>query len=165
MREEALMESQVEIRASRPADREAIGVITRNSKAFSEQEVETVFELFDSYMKTPEAGYEFLSATADGRLAGYACFGQTALTDGAFDYYWLCTDPAFQKRGIGRRLCEEVENAARKRNGRLIVIWTSSTPEYEPATRLYLRIGYVLEARIRDFYKVGDDLLVFVKYL
>jgi GNAT superfamily N-acetyltransferase len=155
----------VSISVSVAEDREMIGEVTRRTGVFDETECKTVFELFDTFIKDPAYGYFFLSAYWNGALAGYACFGPTALTEGAFDFYWLSTDPSVQRKGIGQALCLAVMEEARKRNGRLIVIWTSSTPGYEPATKLYVKLGYEPSGRIRDFYKPGDDLLVFVKYL
>jgi GNAT superfamily N-acetyltransferase len=151
--------------ASVPEDREKIGEITRRTGVFDETEHKTVFELFDTYVRDPQYGYSFLSAYWDGALAGYACYGPTALAEGAFDFYWLGIDPSVQRKGIGKSLCLAVEAEVKKHEGRLIVIWTSSTPGYEPATRLYFQLGYEQAGRIRDFYKPGDDLLVFVKYL
>lgn len=158
-------EAVLEIHSSKREERDAIGAITRSTGVFSQEELETVFELFDGYTNNPASGYEFLSAAIGNQLAGFACFGPTALAEGAFDYYWLSTDAALQRRGVGRALCDAVEQEVRKRKGRMIVIWTSGTGEYLPATRLYDRLGYVREGRIRDFYKPGDDLLIFVKYL
>jgi ribosomal protein S18 acetylase RimI-like enzyme len=154
-----------EIYPSRREEREAIAAVARSTGVFTQTELDTVFELFDGYLNNPSSGYEFFSAAIDGRLAGFACWGPTPLAEGTFDYYWLSTDAAFQRRGVGLALCEAVEREARKRNGRMIVIWTSGTGAYLTATRLYERLGYILNSRIRDYYKPGDDLLVYVKYL
>jgi GNAT superfamily N-acetyltransferase len=151
--------------ASTAEDRARIEAITKAAGVFDEEEIKTVLELFDTYIKTPSYGYSFLSAHGNGKVVGYACWGLTALTQGAFDFYWLCTDPEVQKKGIGRALFEAVVAEVRKCEGRLIVIWTSSTPLYAPAHALYARMGCELAGRIRDFYKPGDDLLVYVKYL
>jgi ribosomal protein S18 acetylase RimI-like enzyme len=150
---------------SRREEREAIAAVARSTGVFSPAEIDTVFELFDGYVNNPASGYEFLSAEIGGRLAGFVCWGPTPLTEGTCDLYWLSTDAAFQRRGVGRALCGAVEREARKRNGRMIVIWTSGTGAYLPATRLYERMGCMLNSRIRDYYKPGDDLLVYVKYL
>ncbi len=40
---------------------------------------------------------------------------------------------------------------------------TSSQETYAPTIRFYKRAGYELIARIRNFYRIGDDKLVFVK--
>jgi RimJ/RimL family protein N-acetyltransferase len=40
---------------------------------------------------------------------------------------------------------------------------TSGLPEFEATRRFYERNGYVREARIRDFYRKGEDKIVFWK--
>jgi ribosomal protein S18 acetylase RimI-like enzyme len=156
---------EIRIAPSVAADRDAIGEITNHAGVFSEEELTTVFELFDTYIAKPTYGYLFLSAYWEGKLAGYVCYGMTALTQGAYDMYWLCTDSGLQKRGIGQALFEAVEGEVRKLQGRLIVIWTSGKSAYMPATSLYKKMGCESSGRIRDFYEPGDDLLVFTKYL
>src|SRR5512137_2272191 len=102
-------ESSVTVEASRPEDRSAIGAIARRTAVFSPEEEATVFELFDAHWKSPDSGYEWLSARVDGRLAGFACYGPTPLAPGAYDLYWICTDPDRIHRGIGRSLFAAIE--------------------------------------------------------
>ena len=45
------------------------------------------------------------------------------------------------------------------------MIETSSKDKYAPTRHFYQRLGYVENARIRDFYRLGDDLLIYGKYL
>jgi ribosomal protein S18 acetylase RimI-like enzyme len=156
---------RVTVEASRPDDRTAIGNIARRSGVFSAEEEETVYELFDEHLASADSGYEWLSARAGGILAGFACFGPTPLAQGAFDIYWICTDPDWRERGVGRSLFAAMEESVRIRNGRLLMIWTSGAPEYLPTHRFYERMGCERSAEIRDYYRPGEDLLVFVKYL
>src|SRR6185436_6001629 len=86
--------------------------------------------------------YEFVGAFDDGRLVGYACFGPTPATDGTFDLYWLAVEPAAQGRGIGRALVRDVEAKLIHRGGRLLVVETSSRPDYETTRQFYTRSGY-----------------------
>jgi ribosomal protein S18 acetylase RimI-like enzyme len=155
----------VQIEESRAEDREAIGRVTRESGVFTPEEEATVFELFDSYRDSPAEGYLFLSARSQDELVGFACWGETALTQGAFDLYWICTAPASRGRGVGRALFERVEAEVKAHAGRLILIWTSGTEAYFEACRFYERMGCILVSRIAHFYRPGDDLLVYVKYL
>jgi hypothetical protein len=46
-----------------------------------------------------------------------------------------------------------------------VVAETSSQPKYENTRRFYLKCDYLEVARIRDYYKPGDDLVVYGKYL
>ncbi|MCB9570314.1 MAG: N-acetyltransferase, partial [Myxococcales bacterium] len=44
-----------------------------------------------------------------------------------------------------------------------IRVETSSQDEYTAATRFYRRQGFEERGRIPDFYRIGEDLLTFVK--
>ena len=56
-----------------------------------------------------------------------------------------------------------VENQVREENGRLLIIETSSKESYGKTVGFYRRLGYEEASRIRDFYDVGDDKLIFVR--
>ena len=104
--------------------------------------------------------YEFVGAFDAERLVGYACFGPTPATDGTYDLYWLAVDPAEQGRGTGRALVRDVEAKLIVRGGRLLVVETSSRPDYERTRQFYVRSGYTEAARVRDFYAPADDRIL-----
>jgi ribosomal protein S18 acetylase RimI-like enzyme len=58
-----------------------------------------------------------------------------------------------------------VESDIRSRGGRMLLIETSSRDEYDATIAFYKRTNYELAARIKNFYRVGDDKLVFSKDL
>jgi ribosomal protein S18 acetylase RimI-like enzyme len=154
----------VAVGPSRPEDREAIGAVARTAGVFTAEEEQTVLELFDAHLKSADSGYEWLSAYAADRLVGFACYGPTPLARGAFDLYWICTDPGWRTRGVGRSLFAAIEAEIRKREARLLMIWTSNAKPYLPANKFYERMGCGCSARIRDYYQPGEDMVVFVKY-
>lgn len=147
---------------SLPEEREEIGRLTAEVGVFGEEEVATVFELFDEYLKDPIAsGYYFRSYRADGRTLGYVCYGPTALTQGTYDLYWICTAQEAHQQGVGRALLRCVEEEVRAAGGRLIVIATSSTAPYQAAREFYQHTGCALDGVVRDYYKPGDDLFLY----
>ena len=81
------------------------------------------------------------------------------------DLYWIAVAPSSQGKGLGRRLIEYVEKDVLHRGDRMILIETSSQETYGATIRFYERSGYLLAARIRNFYRIGDDKLVFQKEL
>jgi GNAT superfamily N-acetyltransferase len=145
-----------------PRERADIERITHGAGNFRADELTTPLELFDGYLRDPVvSGYNFLSAKCNDCVVGFACYGPTALTEGTFDLYWIVAEASAHGQGVGRALFEYVVGEIRKRNGRLMMIWTSGTPEYERARSFYLRMGCRLETQIKDFYRVGDDLCIF----
>jgi len=55
------------------------------------------------------------------------------------------------------------ENRIKEAGGRLILIETSSRPEYEGTVDFYRFQGYQVISWIPDFYAFGDDKLTFEK--
>jgi ribosomal protein S18 acetylase RimI-like enzyme len=82
-----------------------------------------------------------------------------------YDLYWIAIDPAVQGKGFGRRLIEYAEGEIVKCGGRMLLIETSSQESYGDTIRFYKKAGYKLVARIKNFYRIGDDKLVFSKEL
>jgi len=143
-------------------ERADIERVTLAAGNFRGDELSTPLELFEGYLRDPKAsGYYFVSAKRADRLVGYACFGPTALTDSTYDLYWIVAEAAAHGQGVGRALFDYVVNEIEQRGGHLLMIWTSSTPDYERARSFYLRMGCKLEAQIKEFYRPNDDLQIF----
>jgi len=100
-----------------------------------------------------------------GAVLGYYCIGPTPATAGTYDLYWIAVRPSAQGRGIGGALTRHAEDLVKSLRGTLIIAETSSQPRYGHTRRFYASHGYNELARIRDYYRVGDDLMVFGKYL
>lgn len=161
-------------------DRPRLAELLAATGAFSGDEVQVALSLFDVSLDDVSSGraesrrdplspthdaegdYEFLGAFDEesDRLIGYACFGATPATDGTYDLYWLAVDPAAQGRGTGTALVRAVEEKLLGRGARLLVVETSSRPDYEGTRRFYARSGYREAARVRDFYAPADDRIV-----
>lgn len=149
--------------ASLPSERDDIRRINRAAGNFAGEELNTPEGMFDEYVVSPQqSGYYFVSAQCDGVVAGFACYGPTSFTDATFDLYWIAADASTHGRGVGKALFAHVLNEIKNKNGKLLVIWTSGTAQYQRARDFYLRMGCQLEARIKNFYRAGDDLCVFV---
>jgi ribosomal protein S18 acetylase RimI-like enzyme len=148
-------------------DRAAVAEIIQAVGNFSPSEVQCALELVDIYLRdAAQTDYRIVVAVnADGRPHGYACWGPTPLTRGTYDLYWIATHPNEQGRGIGQALIRFIETKILQEQGRLLIIETSSKESYGNTVGFYRRLGYAEASRIRDFYDVGDDKLVFVKTL
>ena len=122
-------------------------------------------ELIDAASKPNSPDYYVLVASNDNRAVGYVCYGPTPMTEATYDLYWIVSDPDVRGQGVGAALVSAMEGDLRERKGRLIRVETSATEDYGPARGFYQSMKYLEEARFRDFYKLGDDLIILKKKL
>ncbi len=140
--------------------------ILNNTPEFKPNEIVVAEEVLDNYLhEGVRSGYHVIVAEISSSITGYICFGQTPLTEATWDIYWLATLPKFRQQGIGTTLLKSAEEEIRKAKGKMIIVETSSRPEYNKARSLYRSLGYQLTCQIPDFYANGDDKLVLIKRL
>ncbi|MDR1316023.1 MAG: GNAT family N-acetyltransferase [Spirochaetales bacterium] len=152
------------IRAMKAEDREAVLSFLRETSMFSAGEIEVARELIDIWLDKPQQkDYLIYTVCRGAAVAGYICFGPTPATGATWDIYWIAVAPPLQGRGLGGRLLRFAEDEIIRLGGRLIIIETSSTQRYSRTRDFYEKNGYIIEARIRDFYCPGDDRLIYVK--
>lgn len=151
--------------AATEADGEQIREIAAKTGFFTQEEVDTVAALWDDYLTTGPVigGYNFLVDRDGDRILGFACYGPRDLTSGVFDLYWIAVDSTIHRKGIGRNLLVATEEQVRLAGGRMLIAETSGSEHYTPTRNFYYGMGYALEASIKDFYSVGDDLAIFIK--
>ncbi len=158
---------QVSIRKFQSDDKDAIIEILRQTKVFTDDEITIAIELMDEFITKPhQKDYDLYTAVEEnGTVLGYYCAGPTPLTRGTFDLYWIAVKPDSHGRGVGGLLNRHCEEYVRSQGGRLVVAETSSMPHYDGTRRFYLHQGYQEVAKIKDYYKIGDDLVVYGKYV
>jgi ribosomal protein S18 acetylase RimI-like enzyme len=140
--------------------------ILRNTPEFLPYEVVVAEELIDSYLENPvSSGYCILVAETNGQVSGYVCYGDTPLTIGTWDIYWIAVNNKLQGTGIGGALMKETEEQIKGKNGRIVVLETSAKPNYDKTRRFYASQKYTEVVRIPDFYAVGDDKVILMKKL
>jgi len=147
-------------------DKPALMTLLRGLREFKPAEVAVAEEVIDSYLADPAgSGYNTL-VTQDGpAITGYICYGPTPLTKGTWDVYWMAVSAEKQGKGVGGALLAYAEDRIKEAEGRLIIIETSSQPDYEKTRRFYSNHGYEAIARLPDFYAPGDDKLILQKRL
>jgi ribosomal protein S18 acetylase RimI-like enzyme len=154
------------IRPLRREDRAPLKQLVEDTGVFSDDEVAIALELIDVVLDKPgQQDYHIAVSDVAGEVSGYYCLGPTPGTNGTFDLYWIAVAPACHGTGIGAALDRHAEEYVRVAGGRLIVAETSSTPRYDATRAFYRRRGYAEVARIKNYYRPGDDLVVFGKYL
>lgn len=157
------------IRPAVAADRDRLAVILTGTERFTEREIGWAMELVDAALLSRSDEYEVHVAVdgdeADAAVSGFVLFGPTPMTDDVYDLYWIAVDRARQGRGVGQALLRFVEDTLRARDARMLLIETSSNPGYAASVRFYQAAGYREISRIKDFYRIEDDKLVFSRTL
>jgi ribosomal protein S18 acetylase RimI-like enzyme len=127
--------------------------------------VDCALELIDIALEGKSQDYQVLVAEKSSKVIGYICYGPTPMTEGTSDLYWIASDPAVRGQGVGATLVSAMEGDLRRRGRPIVRVETSAMEAYGPTRGFYAAMNYKEEARFRDFYKPGDDLIILAKRL
>lgn len=154
------------IRTLENRDRDKIEKILVDTDNFNSEEIRIAMELIDFYLNNEDQkDYEIFTDADGDTVNGYVCIGPRPLTVGTYDLYWIAVNPNVQARGIGSGLIKYIEEYIKEKSGRLVLIETSGKPGYEKERKFYEKNKYDKFVEIKDFYNVGDSLVVYGKYL
>lgn len=104
-------------------------------------------------------------ATHDEAVVGLVYCSPERLTDGTWNLLLIAVRDSEQGRGVGSRLTRHLELALTERSGRVLIVETSSLPDFDRTRRVYASLDYVEVARIPEFYAAKEDKVVFWKRL
>ncbi len=154
------------IRPMEPYDKEPVMALIGATGFFMPAEVDVAEELIDAYLEDPEQkDYRIVVVENDQKDAvGYLTWGPTPLAEDAYDLYWMAVAPSEQGKGRGKVLVRWLEDEVRRRDGRMIIIETSSQPKYHGTRQFYIDLDYKEVARVPDYYRAGDDRVIYAKY-
>lgn len=98
-------------------------------------------------------------------VMGVVYYEPALATDGTWYVTMIGVRRDVQGRGRGAALMRHVEDALRAEGQRLLLVETSGTPDFALTRRFYAKLGYEEEARVRDYFTAGDDMVLFRKAL
>lgn len=153
------------IRNSKPSDRSAIQKIAE-AIGFEEAEISEVLFSFDM-AHHPDNRFQaiwFIDEDADD-IQGVAYVEPERMTESTYNLLFIAVHPRKQKQGRGTSLIRHVEREISARGGRLLIVETMGTTDFLHVRRLYTQLGFVEEARIRDFYADGYEKVIYWKSL
>ena len=153
------------IRSVTPDDKKALIGIASAVDLFSPQELEEFVGMLTEYFDGNLGHNHFWITYDDGEPIGVAYYAPEPYACGTWNLYFIAVHPDRQGEGWGGKLLQYVEEALTARGERILLVETSGLPNFERTREFYRKHGYNQEARIREFYKAGDDKIIFRKAL
>lgn len=153
------------IRPMTPDDSAAVIALVVAAGMFPASETEVVDNMLADYFgRTINDGHVCVIDEEDEPV-GVAYYAPAPATDRTWYLTMIGVRPDHQGRGRGASLLRHVEDALQASGQRVLLVETSGVPAYERTRAFYVKCGYEEEARIRDFWAAGDDMVVFRKAL
>ncbi len=149
------------IRATSMADHEALISLATACGLFEPSQTELLAEM----LRAPASSDVWFTDELDGRPVGVAYLAPEKMTVGTWNLYWIAVHPEHQRQGRGKWILTHVENWLIEKCQRILLVETAGINDFEYVRKFYLGHGFEAEARIRDFYDVGIDKVVFRKVL
>ena len=161
------------IRPTMPDDTTALIALADATGLFQPNQLEELGEMLSDYFGGSNDSDSLLDGKAerfwitddDNGAVGVAYCEMERMTDQTWNLQLIAIRPDRQGQGRGATLLGYVEQILMARGGRVLLVETSGTPDFERTRAFYRKCGYEEEARIRDFYQAGADKIVYRKAL
>jgi ribosomal protein S18 acetylase RimI-like enzyme len=158
--QETTMTTSISVRDAKLADVPAMKLIIDSTALFPSAMLDDMTAPFFGGNRGDEI---WLILERMGLPVGLAYCAPERMTEGTNNLLLIAVDKPSRGSGYGTVLLTALERRLKERGGRVLLVETSGLPEFEATRRFYDKNGYVQEARIRDFYKAGEDKVVFWK--
>ena len=150
------------IRAVLKTDIAGLKEVLDSSALFPSEYLE---EMISDYFNNPDSqDYWFTYVDQNTPLAIGYCVPEK-LTEGTYNLLEIGVSQEAQRKGIAASMMENIELVLKQNEARLLIVETSSDDAQIAARNFYPKIGYTQAAVIKDFWKDGEDKIVFLKRL
>jgi len=126
---------------------------------------EMLDDMTSDYFNNSETQDIWFTAIENEQSVSIGYCAPEKLTDGTVNLYAIGVRSDLQGKGIGSQLMTYIENHLRENRQRVLIVETSGTDEFHLTRKFYENLNYTKEAVIRDFWKDGDDKVVYWKKL
>ena len=154
------------IRRSIANDVPGLLALSEASGLFPSEHLDVLREMLSEYFSSPKSDGRFwLTDIEDTQVVGVVYCEPEAMTNETWNLRLIAVSPELQGRGRGAALVAHTEQYLADSGGRLLIVDTSGTQDFEPVREFYRRCGYQQATRIPDFFDLGDDKITFMKML
>ena len=150
------------IRAIIQSDIDGLKKVVDSSELFPSEYLD---EMISDYFNNPETEDIWFTYINKESLSAIGYCVPEKLTDGTYNLLAIGVIKELQGKGIASEMMKYIEQLIKQKGGRILIVETSSDDAQFAARNFYKKIGYTQEAIIRDFWKEGEDKIVFWKKL
>ncbi len=150
------------IRPVLKSDIEGLKKVVDSSELFPSEYLD---EMISDYLNNPDT-QDIWFTNIDGNTPtaiGY-CVPEK-FTMGTYNLLAIGVSLDFQRTGVATEMMSYIEQKLKQKDGRILIVETSSDDAQMGARKLYNKIGYTQIAVIKDFWNEGEDKIVFWKKL
>ncbi len=151
-----------QIRPVTTADVDELKIVLDSCELFPPEYLDEMISDYFNNAETEDIWFTFLIDEKPIAI-GY-CIPEK-LTEGTYNLLAIGVSQNAQRKGVASAMMEYIEQQLKQKNGRLLLVETSSDEAQIAARKLYQKIGYKQVAVIDDFWKDGEDKIVFLKQL
>lgn len=153
------------IRAIASDDTTALLALAEATGLFQPEEIGGLAQMLAAHFDDVTHSSDIWLTDDDRGLVGIAYFAPERMTEGTWNLYLIAIHPKYQRQGRGAALLAHIEEMLAERGERILLVETSGLESFDYVRAFYRKNGFEEEARIRDFYRSGDDKIVFRKVL
>jgi ribosomal protein S18 acetylase RimI-like enzyme len=150
------------IRAVTQDDVEGLKKVVDSSELFPSEYLDDMISDYLINADTQDIWFAHFDGTTPNAI-GY-CVPEK-LTDGTYNLLAIGVSQSAQRNGLATAMMQYIEQVLRRMGGRILIVETSSDDAQIGARKFYQKIGYTQMAVITDFWKDGEDKIVFWKRL
>ena len=150
------------IRAVLQADINQIKKVVDSSELFPSEYLDEMISDYFNKADTEDIWFTYIENNTAIAI-GY-CVPEK-LTEGTYNLLAVGVLKESQGKGIASEMMKHIEHLLKEKGGRILIVETSSDDAQIAARNFYKKIDYIQEAVIKDFWKDGEDKIVFWKKL
>ena len=122
-------------------------------------------DMMNDYLTNPSTEEIWLTKDVNGMPVTIAFCAPEKFTEGTYNLFLIAVHKKHQGNGIGSEMMSYIEESLRARGERVLIVETSGLPDFDQTRKFYDHCKFERTAVIRDFYKEGDDKIIFWKKL
>lgn len=150
------------IQITNKKDIEYLKKVIDSTKLFPSELLE---DMIADFFTNPNTNDIWLTIDIENIPIALAYVAPERMTAGTYNLYLIAVHKDYQGKGIGTQIVNYIEEMLRKKGVRILIVETSSLPEFELTRKFYKKQNYHCEATIREFYQEGEDKIIFWKKL